>query len=389
MSKELPKPTTVEDLTEWVKCNDKVLPVGNRTKAPLTRDPDCSLVSLSDLSGMIEYEPSEFTFTAWAGSRVSEIEGELNQRGQYLPFDPVLLHAGATLGGTIASGLSGPGRFRFGGVRDFLIGIQWLDGQGRLIRGGGKVVKNAAGFDFPKFMVGSLGRYGILVEVTFKVFPKPMGTLTWGVPFSDHAAAMNAIADIASSRLEVDALDYRPDRCQLAIRLAGPSEVLPDLLGELRDRYPDGQRWDESEAHAYWNAVKEFQWSDFKKPTMVKVPMNLSSFLKLEGELLDNAACRVHLSVGGNIAWVAVDHASDLDWLSDLLLAQGLSGLVVSSGLAGSSDLGRDEVVSDQDGHLGVSSGVVEQWRIGHWPRSQMQQAVKAAMDPLSKFPGV
>lgn len=383
MSKELLNPTSLDDLTEMVTRNSKVLPVGNRTKLPLTLDADCSLISLGGMSGMIEYEPSEFTFTAWAGSRVSEIEAELNQRGQYLPFDPVLLHAGATLGGTIASGLSGPGRFRFGGVRDFLIGIQWLDGQGRLIRGGGKVVKNAAGFDFPKFMVGSLGRYGILVDVTFKVFPRPASTLTWGVQFLDHAAALDAIADIASSRLEVDALDYRPECRELAIRLAGPSEVLPALLSELRERHPDGQQWSDADAKAYWTAVKEFDWSDIENPIMVKIPINLSAFLKLESELLAGGA-RVHLSVGGNVAWVALDRAAKLDWLSQLLLGHGLSGLVVYSG-----STAFDGLEENQDGEPSTSGVAGDRCKIGSWPKTQMQQAVKAAMDPQSRFPGV
>ena len=70
----------------------------------------------------------------------------------------MLVEAGATLGGTVAAGLSGPGRFRFGGVRDFILGVRFVDGQGRLLRMGGKVVKNCAGFDVPKFFVGSLGR---------------------------------------------------------------------------------------------------------------------------------------------------------------------------------------------------------------------------------------
>ena len=115
---------------------------------------------------------SEFTFTALAGTPVREIAAALAERGQYLPFDPMLREAGATLGGTVAAGLSGPGRFRYGGLRDFILGVRFVDGEGRLLRLGGKVVKNAAGFDLPKFFVGSLGRFGVLAEMTFKVFPK-------------------------------------------------------------------------------------------------------------------------------------------------------------------------------------------------------------------------
>src|SRR4029079_10168517 len=122
--------------------------------------------------------PSEFTFTALAGTPIKEIVHALGERGQYLPFDPMLVDSGATLGGTIASGLSGPGRFRFGGVRDFILGVQFVDGMGRLLRMGGKVVKNSAGFDVPKFLTGSLGRFGLITEATFKVFPRPENYLT-------------------------------------------------------------------------------------------------------------------------------------------------------------------------------------------------------------------
>src|SRR6185369_15555126 len=123
-------------------------------------------------------EPSEFTFTARAGTPVRDVVAALAERGQYLPFDAPWLAAGSTLGGLVAGGVAGPGRFRFGGIRDFILGIRFVDGAGRLLRLGGKVVKNAAGFDLPKFFVGSLGRFGVLVEITFKVFPRPISKLT-------------------------------------------------------------------------------------------------------------------------------------------------------------------------------------------------------------------
>jgi FAD/FMN-containing dehydrogenase len=90
----------------------------------------------------------------------------------------MLVDSGATLGGTVAAGLSGAGRFRFGGLRDFILGVRFVDGTGRVLRMGGKVVKDAAGFDLPKFFVGSLGRFGVLAQITFKVFPRPASTMT-------------------------------------------------------------------------------------------------------------------------------------------------------------------------------------------------------------------
>ncbi len=92
------------------------------------------------------------------------------------------------LGGTVAAGLSGAGRQRYGGLRDFLLGARFVDGQGRLVRSGGKVVKNAAGFDQHKLLIGSLGRLGVLVEVSFKVFPQPPTYGTLRVDVADAAA---------------------------------------------------------------------------------------------------------------------------------------------------------------------------------------------------------
>src|SRR5438105_916896 len=168
---EVVDPGSVGELVEAVRSLSRVLAIGASTKPRLSAVDGVKLCT-KRLSGIIEYEPSEFTFTALAGTRISEIAAALAERGQYLPFDPVLARAGATLGGTVASGLNGPGRFRFGGLRDFILGVKFVDGEGRLLRLGGKVVKNAAGFDIPKFFVGSLGRYGVLAEITFKVFPR-------------------------------------------------------------------------------------------------------------------------------------------------------------------------------------------------------------------------
>src|SRR6266446_6711263 len=170
-------PETLAELVRAVRNTPKLLAAGAGTK-PRMAAFDGVKLSVSKLTGILEYEPSEFTFTALAGTSLREIIAALAERGQYLPFEPMCVEAGATLGGTVAAGLSGPGRFQYGGVRDFILGIRFVDGAGRLLRMGGKVVKNAAGFDLPKFFVGSLGRFGVLAEMTFKVFPSPPSKLT-------------------------------------------------------------------------------------------------------------------------------------------------------------------------------------------------------------------
>src|SRR5512137_2087424 len=211
-------PTTPTELAEAVRSQQKLLAVGARTKPRLSQVPEVALLSTRGLRGIIEYEPNEFTFTALAGTPVRDIGQALAEKEQYLPFDPMWLEAGATLGGTVASGVSGPGRFRFGGVRDFILGVRFVDGLGRLLRMGGKVVKNCAGFDLPKFMVGSLGRYGILAEVTFKVFPAPPARLTLKLPAADSEAASNMLVAAANSRWECEALDLLPDGKTVCLR---------------------------------------------------------------------------------------------------------------------------------------------------------------------------
>ncbi len=195
--------------------------------------PGTAVMDVSRLAGVVEYEPEEFTVTVRAGTKAAELEHILALHGQYLPFDPVLAASGATLGGTVASGLSGSGRYRFGGVRDFLLGVQFIDGTGELGRGGSKVVKNAAGFDIPKLLTGSLGSLGILVELTFKVFPLPEASATVCLERRSLAEALEAAQSAPGLRIDLAALDILPgeEDCQVLIRLVGIERCLAAAPG--------------------------------------------------------------------------------------------------------------------------------------------------------------
>src|SRR5688500_4088510 len=201
-------PTSVAEVVDAVRVAPRVIAIGAGTKPRLAAvSGEFARISTTKLRGVIEYEPSELTFTALAGTPLKDIVAELAQSGQYLPFDPLLADVGATLGGTVAAGLSGPGRFRFGGLRDFILGVRFVDGEGRLLRLGGRVVKNAAGFDVPKFFVGSAGRFGIMTEITFKVFPRPVATRTLRIEAKDISTKAKIFTEAASTRWELDALD--------------------------------------------------------------------------------------------------------------------------------------------------------------------------------------
>ena len=252
---DLIQPSSAKELADAVRSAPRVLAVGVGTKPRMSRVADDVVrISTAKVRGIVEYEPSEFTFTALAGTPVREIAAALAEKGQYLPFDPLFAEAGATIGGTVAAGVSGPGRFRFGGLRDFILGVRFVDGGGRLLRLGGKVVKNAAGFDLPKFFVGSLGRFGVLAEITFKVFPRAAAMRTLRLGAKDAAAMTAILTGAANTRWELDALEASPTEGAVFARLAAPAAALDVLAKEILARWP-GAVLGDGEANELWRSV--------------------------------------------------------------------------------------------------------------------------------------
>ena len=345
-------PASFEELAEAVRATPRLIAVGAGTK-PRLSEADAVKLSTAALRGISEYDPSEFTFTAAAGTPVREIAAALAERGQYLPFDPMLTDAGATLGGTVAAGLSGPGRFRFGGLRDFILGVRFVDGMGRLLRMGGKVVKNAAGFDLPKFFVGSLGRFGVLAEMTFKVFPRAPASLTLRLTARTLAAATQLLIEAASSRFEFDALDVVPDEPGVLARLAGPAAALEAMIREVFTYWP-GEIIPETVTENLWAGLREFRWVDPDIP-LVKVAISPAAVGKLDG-------VRAHFSAGGNVAFVSLTSAAQAGEFDEHLRKAGLSGVTLR--------------------------GPAALW-LGVRPRPDILAAVKHALDPENRFPSL
>ena len=344
-----------------MRSQPRVLAIGARTKPRLSRVADSvALISTSALRGIVEYEPEEFTFTALAGTSVREIGQVLAEKGQYLPFDPMWVEAGATLGGTVASGVSGPGRFRFGGVRDFILGVRFVDGLGRLLRMGGKVVKNCAGFDLPKFFVGSLGRYGVMAEITFKVFPAPASRITLKLTTTGAEAAAKVLMDAANSRWEVDALDLLPDGKTVCLRLAGPAPALETISREVLARWP-GQVLTATEAEAAWVEIREFRWAH-PGGVLVKVAITPAVLPALDAAMRSLDGARVHVTAGGNVAFVSLPSSVQPSALRERLSPLGLRGVT----LRGDAPL----------------------WWGPH-TTSAIAAAVKQALDPKNRFPGL
>ena len=129
------------------------------------------LLDTRALTGVMSYEPSELVVTVRAGTPLAELEAGLAAQGQCLAFEPPHLGAASTVGGMVAAGLSGPSRASVGAVRDFVLGLEMINGQGELLRYGGQVMKNVAGYDVSRVLAGSLGTLGLITELSLKVLP--------------------------------------------------------------------------------------------------------------------------------------------------------------------------------------------------------------------------
>ena len=305
MSATIQQPATPVELAAAIRAVPRAIVVGAGSKSRLSLVPDeYTRIATTKLRGIVEYEPSEFTFTALAGTPLKEISAALAERGQYLPFDPLFAEAGATIGGTVAAGVSGPGRFRFGGLRDFILGVRFVDGDGRLMRMGGKVVKNAAGFDLPKFFVGSLGRFGALAEVTFKVFPRVQATRTLRLLARDTTALTKILTEAANTRWELDALDATPGEGFVYARLAGPEEALDVLAKEIFARWPGATLTAEA-ARQLWREAGECAWAH-PGGTLVKLAITPLDMPALQEALRGLPEARFWISAGGNVAWVSL-----------------------------------------------------------------------------------
>ena len=353
------KPKSIQDVQELTRQTVCLLPRGGGTKPALTHPKEgIEILDMSGVAGILEYEPGEFTFTALAGTSVAEVERILAGQDQFLPFDPLLVEGGATLGGTVAANISGPGRYHYGGVRDFLMGVRFVDSQGQVVHGGGKVVKNAAGFDLPKLMVGSLGGLGVLVELAFKVFPRPEKYATLRIECDHLEQALQVMQQAGSARLEMDALDLQPLPAGYVVwmRLGGLAGALTARLERLKDAVGECQVVQGTDEAQLWRDVREVAWVP-DGWSLVKVPLTPGRIPRLEADLAGKPVLRRYVS-GGQLAWLALEEAPQT--LDGLLSAQGLSGLVLLG------PPGRPR--------LGVSD------------RGSFYRRIKTALDPLGRF---
>lgn len=312
-------PSSVDEVRDLVKQfahqgNQRpyLLPVGSGSKtglsdwSPILPDQlgrKIERISTSRLQGVIDYNPADFTITAYAGTTIADLQSVLDEHRQFLPFDPVFVSRGATLGGTIASGVNGPCRMLWGGIRDFVLAVEFVDGTGESITAGARVVKNTAGFDLPKFFVGSAGRFGILTSITMKVFPKPRGYATLHLPCKDWREAMSSRTQIMHSPLEIVGVELLSD-ATLLVRFAGEPKAcmaMAKRAAELAGN-ANGQILDGVQEVMLWDELRDLVTAPAHH--LIRLATRPGSIVRIERKLKEWEVGYRRVGHGGNSVWL-------------------------------------------------------------------------------------
>lgn len=253
-------------------------------------------IDMRGYAGVIDYQPRELVLTVRAGTPLAEIESLMDQEGQMLPFEPPHFSAGATIGGTVATGLSGPRRAYAGAVRDFVLGTRIINGKGEDLRFGGRVIKNVAGYDVSRLMVGALGTLGVLLDISFKVLPKPALETTLRFEM-DQATAIQRFNEWAGQPLPISASCW--DGGCATLRLSGTNAGVTAAMQKL-----GGAEMPSIDARKFWSSLRDHGQRHFlstDKPVWrlsvpaTTPPMDLASGAKQVIEW------------GGALRWLAVD----------------------------------------------------------------------------------
>jgi glycolate oxidase FAD binding subunit len=201
------------------------------------------------LRGIVDYEPSELVVTARCGTPLTEISDTLARHGQFLAFEPPTFSGSPTIGGIVAAGLSGPRRAQVGAVRDFVLGTRLLTAEGELLRFGGQVMKNVAGFDLSRLLCGSLGILGLITEVSLKVMPRPQAEASLRFDLSADNALV-AFNRWRGQPLSISAAAWFDG--QATVRLSGAPAALTVARKQL-----GGELVESVAAASWWQSLRE------------------------------------------------------------------------------------------------------------------------------------
>jgi glycolate oxidase FAD binding subunit len=258
--------------------------VGGRTKFFYGRQTDGEILETSAYAGIIEYEPAELVITARAGTRLSILQEALREENQMFAFEPPSFGVNSTLGGMVSAGLSGPRRPYAGAVRDAVLGVRILSGDGEALSFGGQVMKNVAGYDVSRLVTGAMGTLGLILQSSIRVAPRPQleATLVWQL---DTQAAHRRMLDLVQRPWPISAIAY--DGEFLRIRLSGHDQAVAEAQTELGA--------DATATNEYWTELNEQSLPFFRSAKALwRLSVAPSAAISLDGDWLWDwgGACR-------------------------------------------------------------------------------------------------
>jgi glycolate oxidase FAD binding subunit len=300
----------VESLAEAAVGKRRVTVCGNSTKdrmgGPIA--PSDVTISTRALNQVLEYNPRDLTISVGAGISYCELSSILAEHRQMIPLDPPFSDR-ASMGGIVAANSSGPRRRLYGSARDMVIGMTFATLEGRLIRTGGMVVKNVAGLDMGKLMIGSFGTLAVITSLNFRVHPMPEGTRTFVQDFEQMMDVMAARDKLLNSRLQPTAIDILKlaGGYRLAIQAGGSPAVLDRYSRELvRARVREG-----AEEDVLWRGIREATpefLRDHENGTVLRVSCVLSDV----GRVLDSLPVLASARAGSGVCYGYFEHSTDL-----------------------------------------------------------------------------
>jgi glycolate oxidase FAD binding subunit len=315
-----------------------IVPVGRGVDLALGHPPRRYDVALSTrrMGRVIAHEAADMTVTVEAGVTLAGLAQTLAGAGQWLPLDPARAEA-MTIGGLVAADRSGPLRYGYGKVRDWLIGVAVVTADGGLLRGGGRVVKNVAGYDLPKLFAGSFGTLGVIVEASFKVLPRPAATALFAWPARTLAGAYAQAAAVADAPVVPVLLDVVNEPAAESLGLdGGPCVVIgcdgsPAHLDEQARRCAAVSndacvRIEAQRADALRKALSGFPQPANEDGVVVRISALPSALPAIVAAIERAAAAQrtvaeIAAHAGNGVAWCQLLGAPDDDILADLATA--------------------------------------------------------------------
>ena len=328
------RPATIEELAEMIRdaaVHGRSLAVsgtGSRPGiGPGAADAD---LDLTGLGGSIDHDPGELLLTLPASTPLDHVEKLLTQSGQCLAFEPPSPDAiwglgHGTIGGAVASGLSGPRRPFAGACRDHVLGLSGVTGRGEIFTAGGKVLKNVTGFDLPRLLTGSRGTLAVLTQITLKVLPLAPAQATLQLPADTAAKAVRIMADALMVDGGITGAAWSEGEGEVQLRIESSPAVLPALVDAARARLPAGRLIEGDASRGLWTATASLYGHARADEIIWRCPLPASRAPALAALLPPDA--RLRLDWAGALAWVLLPaSAADFDLHALVAQAAGRDG---------------------------------------------------------------